>query len=79
MENAAMQIDPVFEPHEITLHLAPTDKITTWWCIVCRNKLFSSHHRLIAITEEGPLAILAFPIIIPCKRCRSSYSIQTII
>jgi len=69
----------VQNPHEITLHLAPTTEITTWWCIICRNKLFSSHHRLIAITEEGPLTFLSLPIIIPCKRCRSSYSIQTIV
>lgn len=67
------------EPHEFTYHIAPTDRLMKWFCIQCRNLIFFSHHRVVSLSEEGPLEFLTPPITIICSKCRSHIHIQTIV
>lgn len=66
-------------PQAFTLHLALTNKQMKWFCIQCRNLLFFSHHRVITISEDEPLEFFSPPITIICSKCRSHYSLQTIV
>lgn len=64
---------------KITLHLIASDQESMKFCVYCRQTVFISKHKVVAIAEEESLKFLSPPIKIPCKKCRIEYDIQTII
>lgn len=68
------------EARKINVWLRYETHQTTFWCPFCRNGVFKTHQRIIAVIYgEGVLEpFLTAPVSVECKHCGTVFAIQGI-